>query len=262
MHAVPLEMRRPNPELGPVVRARTTLLAAQQPLLGGGRARPGSAPLGQCLQTQRRGADASFCLALASLLAQVNIAPQTRKERQAALFRDDLEKMRLGQRRESYYVYEEGGVTPQPDSLSYIADADRFVTDGVALNKMERDAAVNKKEQMFYNRRMVRSQNEEVRWRTIETQHQMEQRRLEEMRENHSFARANKTSMPYNPINLRYDDGHDGERLRYSDESLRYRGALRAEHLQRRMTSTGYDPITGAPIERVHVPEAPKRPGQ
>ena len=54
----------------------------------------------------------------------------------------------------------------------------------------------------------------------------------------------------------------DGDRLRYSDESLRYRGALRAEHLQRRMTSTGYDPITGAPIERVHVPEAPKRPGQ
>jgi hypothetical protein len=35
-------------ELGPVVRARTTSLAAQQPLLGGGRARPGSAPLRRC----------------------------------------------------------------------------------------------------------------------------------------------------------------------------------------------------------------------
>merc|ERR1719164_10044 len=103
---------------------------------------------------------------------------------------------------------------------------------------------------------------EEERWRTIEVKHQIEQKRLDEMRENYSYARSNKTSMPYNPINLRYDDGHDGERLRYSDESLRYRGALRAEHLQRRMTSTGYDPITGTPIERVHVPDAPKRPGQ
>ena len=43
---------------------------------------------------------------------------------------------------------------------------------------------------------------------------QLEQRRLEEMRENHSFARSNKTSMPYNPINLRYDEGADGDGLK------------------------------------------------
>ena len=136
--------------------------------------------------------------------------------------------------------------------------------------------------------------------------HQIEQKRLDDMREGYTFARSNKTSMPYNPINLRYDNGcapprgrpaerarararartlaarrrphplrarcsppsarappprsPDGERLRYSDESLRYRGALRAEHLQRRMTSTGYNPITGDSIERVHVPEAPTVP--
>jgi hypothetical protein len=55
---------------------------------------------------------------------------------------------------------------------------------------------------------------------------------------------------------------NDGERLRFSDETMRYRGALRAEHLQRRMTSSGYDPITGNPIQRVHVPEAPRPPMQ
>ena len=49
-------------------------------------------------------------------------------------------------------------------------------------------------------------------------------------------------------------------RLRYSDDSLRYRGALRAEHLQRRMTSTGFNPLTGEPISRVHVPDAPNPP--
>jgi len=191
----------------------------------------------------------------------VNIQPQTRKERQAQSFRDDLEKMRLRARRENYCVYEEGGVDQPKNSLGYISEADRFVTDIAAVNKAERDTEFNRKEQMYYNRRIGRAEGEEKRWRTIEMQHQIEQKRLEEMRANNAFARSNKTSMPYNPISLRYDDGNDGERLRYSDDSLRYRGALRAEHLQRRQTSTGYDPITGNPINKVHVPDQPLHPG-
>ena len=163
-------------------------------------------------------------------------------------------------RRENFCVYEEAGIVQPVESLGYIADADRFVTDVAAVDKAERDAEFAKREQMFYNRRVNNVEKEERRWRTIEMHHQLEQRRVEEMRENHSFARSNRTSMPYNPINLRYDEGPDGDRLRFSDESLRYRGAQRAEHLQRRMTSTGYDPITGAPIQRVFVPDAPRMP--
>jgi hypothetical protein len=166
----------------------------------------------------------------------------------------------LRARRENFCVYEEGGLEQPVESLGYIANADRFVTDVAGLDKAERDADFAKREQMFYNKRVQKVENEERRWRTIEMQYQLEQRRIEESRENHSFARSNRTSMPYNPINLRYDEGRDGDRLRYSDESLRYRGAQRAEHLQRRMTSTGYDPITGMPIQRVFVPEAPKPP--
>ena len=93
-------------------------------------------------------------------------------------------------------------------------------------------------------------------------QHNLEAQRLSEMRENSTFARSNKTSMPYNPINLHYDDGIDGDRLRYSDESLRFRGALRAEMLQQRTTSTGYNPITGELIQKVTVPDAPLPPGR
>ena len=156
---------------------------------------------------------------------------------------------------------QEGGLTPAPESLSYITEADRFVTDVAAVQKLERDAAFEKKEKQLYAKRMDRAEGEEKRWRTIEVEHQIEQRRMDEMRADFAYARSNRTSMPYNPINLRYDDGADGDRLRYSDESLRYRGALRAEHLQRRSTTTGYNPITGAPIERVHVPDAPRVPG-
>ena len=37
---------------------------------------------------------------------QVNIQPQSRKARQAQLFREDLEKMRLAARRENFCHYE------------------------------------------------------------------------------------------------------------------------------------------------------------
>ena len=52
------------------------------------------------------------------------------------------------------------------------------------------------------------------------------------MREHGTFSRSNKTSVPYNPISLEYDAGCDGDRLRFSDDTLRYRSALRADHLQ------------------------------
>ena len=96
---------------------------------------------------------------------------------------------------------------PPADSLGYISEADRFVTDIAAVHKSERDAEFSKKEKMYYNRRMDRADSEEKRWRTIEMHHQIEQKRLDDMREGYTFARSNKTSMPYNPINLRYDNG-------------------------------------------------------
>ena len=128
------------------------------------------------------------------------------------------------------------------------------------MEKGEREAQFTKREQMHYNKRISRADAEEKRWRTIEMQHTLEEQRMSDMRKEATFARSNKSSMPYNPINLRYDENNAGDRLRFSDESLRYRGALRAEHLQQRMTSTGFNPITGEMIQRVAVPDHPQPP--
>ena len=57
----------------------------------------------------------------------------------------------------------------QPEgSLGAISDADRFVTDVAAVNKNERDAAIARKEQIFYSKRLSNADREEKRWRTIE----------------------------------------------------------------------------------------------
>ena len=65
-------------------------------------------------------------------------------------------------------------MTPTPESLGYISEADRFITDTAAVAKAERDADVAKREQMFYGKRIQRAEKEERRWGTIELQHQLE----------------------------------------------------------------------------------------
>ena len=75
-----------------------------------------------------------------------------------------------------------------------------------------------------------------------------------------TFCKSNKTSMPYDPITLQYGEGKDGQCLRYSDESLRYRAAMRAANLQQRTNVAGFNPITGEETARVPVPEKPVLP--
>ena len=95
--------------------------------------------------------------------------------------------------------------------------------------------------------------------RKSEIEEELDKRRDTEAREDPSCARSNKTSMPFNPINLQYCEGREGECLKYSDEALAYRNACRADHLQRR-NNGGYDPITGEEMQRVQVPKPPQAP--
>ena len=175
------------------------------------------------------------------------------------LHKEDLEKMRLRNRREGFFKYAEGGITPGPDSAQYIPDADRFITDVAGQEKRDRELMLaQKKELQEVNRKKVTEQ-EEARWRAIEDEYAHSKRREEEMRIDGAFGKSNKNSMPYDPITLNYLEGRDGECLRYSDEALNYRGALRAQSLQSK-TNNGYNPITGERVPDVSIPEPPKPP--
>ena len=69
-----------------------------------------------------------------------NVAPMSRKDRLSQQNREDLEKMRLRNRKGSYFQYEDVSMTQPEGSLGYISEADRFVTDVAAEVKNERDA--------------------------------------------------------------------------------------------------------------------------
>jgi len=188
--------------------------------------------------------------------------PQTRKSRQAQMFKEDKERERLSNRKESYYSYEAPAITPYADAanLSYNTESERFNKDSASHLKQERDAAFERKESMYYGRRMKNSEIESERWEKIESRHKTEEKRLDDHRKQAAVMSSNKTSMPYDPITLQYDVGEDGTRLKYSDDVMQHRSRVRAHFLQAKQTSTGYDPITGNPIPQVHVPHQPSRP--
>ena len=50
----------------------------------------------------------------------------------------------------------------------------------------------------------------------------MEMERQRQLQETDK-AKANQSSLPYDPITLMYDDGNDGERLKYYDDKVRVR---------------------------------------
>jgi len=189
-----------------------------------------------------------------------NLAPKSRAERHGTVHKEDLEKMRLSQRRECFYHYEPNSLTPPPDSLSHIAESDRFETNAAAAEKASRNAVLMRKEQVLHAKRIARTHTEEERWRVVEAEHEAELARHEAMAREGTFCKSNKTSMPYDPITLQYGEGKDGQCLRYSDESLRYRAAMRAANLQQRTNVAGFNPITGEETARVPVPEKPVLP--
>ena len=92
-----------------------------------------------------------------------NVESQGRAERLSKTNKEDLEKSRLRARKEGFYRHEECSMTQPEGSLGHITDADRFVTDVASVNKNERDAAIARKEQIFYGKRVSNAEREEKR---------------------------------------------------------------------------------------------------
>ena len=71
----------------------------------------------------------------------------------------------------------------------------------------------------------------------------------------------NKSSVKYNMITLQYEDSYDGQKLKYEDDSLKYRSAVQANQLRHVKSSVEYDMITGLPLQnKVKVPPKPVEP--
>mmetsp|Transcript_22452 Transcript_22452/g.75513 ORF Transcript_22452/g.75513 Transcript_22452/m.75513 type:complete len:212 (-) Transcript_22452:220-855(-) len=187
-----------------------------------------------------------------------NIQPKTRAQRGQT--RDELEKARLEQRTGGFTRYENPAdvLIQPPTSLAYATDADRFNRDTAGMEKLKRDEEHTRKELMFYGRRTARAEREEQRWSAAQEEHEREERKLHHAREAGSMWKANKGSMPYDVISMKYHEDTSGQQLRYSDDMTRFRASHRAAHLHSKDNATGFNPITGEKAPRVQTLDRPR----
>jgi len=188
-----------------------------------------------------------------------NVAPRTRYERRAVLDKESLEKSRLAERREGHQRFQaDYKVTGDTEGApGFITEADRFYTDTAGMEKMKRDVDLQSKQQNYMNKRSQATDREDKRWRQIEESKKVDEERWDQLREDGSKARRNNSSVPYNPLTLHYNDGKDGDRLRWQDDDIKYRAALRADNLNKHDTA-GYNPINGENSYQINVPPQPE----
>ncbi|CAM9710917.1 unnamed protein product [Discosporangium mesarthrocarpum] len=196
-----------------------------------------------------------------------NIKPMTRPERRALKDKVALERSRLMQRAGYAAKIYRDNVPPEGVSLTeltseaagFIADADRFHSDTVGEEHLRRRAEYQKKTQIHDNRRQLRVEREDKRWAEMERKAVDDEERWSKLREAGEKAKKNQSGVPYNMINLRYDDGLDGARLEHSDNCTKHRAQRRSNNLMRLGdTRCGYNILTGKPRVELIDPQPPQ----
>lgn len=200
-----------------------------------------------------------------------NIKPMTRQERRAQKDKVALEKERLMKRtglsakqyRENAPKTAMGLIVPEQNAAGFLSDADRFHTDVSGEEYLRRRAKYEAQQSTYAAKRVQRVQREEDRWEQIQARKKEEEEFWDEQRAAGEKARKNHSSVPYDAITLRYNDGLDGERLRFHDDKVRYRAAVRSRNLQRcGDTRTGYNIINGSDQAALAVPPQPEPGGE
>jgi hypothetical protein len=135
-----------------------------------------------------------------------------------------------------------------PQAQGFIPEAERFICGGFDIAREEKErrmGSFDHRNVQNEKRREESAVRDETRWQRIDEKARKEEDMWSRYREHGGKARRNKSSVPFNPVHLGYNDGKDGEMLRKNDLQLRHRDAMRADYLRERGNAAGYNPITG-----------------
>lgn len=114
------------------------------------------------------------------------------------------------------------------DSAGYMPESERFITDVAGEAKLHREEQAARKAAAILRRREESRQREELRWKRMDEAKKEEEERVRRMREDGGKAAKNVGSMPYDFVTLQYRSGEGGDKLRYQDDRVKYRAAMRA----------------------------------
>lgn len=97
------------------------------------------------------------------------------------------------------------------------------------------------------------------RWHREEAGYAKEIKRIETLKARNK-GKTNVESVSYNTITLQYKDDFGGQKLKFEDDSVRYRAALRAKFLYSKGHRQDYDVITGQEIQVESIVTLPEKP--
>ncbi|KAI5079776.1 hypothetical protein GOP47_0005255 [Adiantum capillus-veneris] len=173
---------------------------------------------------------------------------------------DLLEKERLAARRFGHMrnnVYK-NVVQPPPSSLSYVPEEERLRTDVDGAVKLDHGKTQSRKKHQ-----LIEENKETEAWMGRENEWARFLEHDTWVRTAHPHARviANRTSVPYDPITLQYHDGYEGARAKYMDDAARWRAAMRAIWIYKKMNGDRkYDVISWEKLPNLGHPEKPTAP--
>ncbi|KAG2383344.1 hypothetical protein C9374_004681 [Naegleria lovaniensis] len=185
-----------------------------------------------------------------------------RDKRQAEKDRHALERSRLANRKEGFQRH-----TPSTNPLEiletavgYIPDAKRLHGDSAGEERAMRDLEIARRQQITEKKRKDHTEREQ----SIHQQRELEYEKEKQKQEARlGSEKKNKGLASYNIITKQPLDPEQRKLQTYQDQVREYRGAVRADILYQRGSSTGCNPITGEPLpQRVVIPPKPSLPNQ
>lgn len=153
-------------------------------------------------------------------------------------------------------------VKPDGHSLSYANDKERFSRGMAEAEQREHVGRMLDRQSKYERRRNETFAREATRHDRRNAEAGRQQAAAQRLSER-PVAKNNSSSVSYNPITLRYNDSNEGAELKFQDDSVRYRGAMRARNLYEKKSGQAFNIITGEDrnAERiVPVPNKPLRP--
>jgi hypothetical protein len=164
------------------------------------------------------------------------------------------------QRTGGFHKYSDPGRLVAPENASsamFIEERERFVTGVAAEEKTRREAERSKKAAELLRRREASAQREEDRWKRMEEEKLREEERVRQLQASGTKAKRNKGSVPFDLVTQEYAKTAAGNKLKYEDEMIRYRSAMRAQYLQEKTRGADFDLLTGTDRSLINLPARP-----
>jgi Ca2+-binding EF-hand superfamily protein len=198
--------------------------------------------------------------ALQDTIAQGNtfrqISPRTRADRRTVESKDELARQRCIQRNDGYHRL------PHQSNYNYHNPFDLGENQPTTWveGTVERYTQDHKRLQTVNYRALRREKimtDEAQRWQKFDAAATKDRQRWDDIRAESLKAKANLSSLPYDPVTLRTKDSIDGLQYEYEEGLMKYREQLRSKNLYGKYNANGFNPVNGQPLYMGSMPQRP-----